>query len=148
LHLGTEASQRVQAIYANASTSLKVPAHLAKLVEDLDGLDWYEAKEEGLGDLYEGLLEKNANEKKSGAGQYFTPRPLIDSMVRLVKPQPGELVQDPAAGTCGFSDRGRSLHQGRDQPTSSTSCRAAAGLPEASKRSTASSWCTTRTAWR
>jgi type I restriction enzyme M protein len=93
---------RVQAIYANASTSLKVPKHLAKLVEDLDGLDWYEAKEEGLGNLYEGLLEKNASEKKSGAGQYFTPRPLIDSMVRLVKPQPGELVQDPAAGTCGF----------------------------------------------
>ncbi|MBP8807500.1 MAG: N-6 DNA methylase [Kofleriaceae bacterium] len=102
LHLGTKADPRVQAIYANASTSLKQPKHLAKLVEDLDGLDWYEAKEEGLGNLYEGLLEKNANEKKSGAGQYFTPRPLIDSMVRLVKPQPGELVQDPAAGTCGF----------------------------------------------
>ena len=102
LHLGTEASPRVQAIYANAATSLKQPKHLAKLVEDLDGLDWYEAKEEGLGNLYEGLLEKNANEKKSGAGQYFTPRPLIDSMVRLVKPQAGELVQDPAAGTCGF----------------------------------------------
>ena len=102
LHLGTKAHQRVQDIYANASTALKVPKHLAKLVEDLDGLDWYEAKEEGLGNLYEGLLEKNAAEKKSGAGQYFTPRPLIDSMVRMVKPQPGELVQDPAAGTCGF----------------------------------------------
>ncbi len=102
LHLGTKASERVQVIYANASTSLKHPKHLAKLVEDLDGLDWYEAKEEGLGNLYEGLLEKNAAEKKSGAGQYFTPRPLIDSMVRLVKPQAGELVQDPAAGTCGF----------------------------------------------
>jgi type I restriction enzyme M protein len=55
-----------------------------------------------MGDLYEGLLEKNANEKKSGAGQYFTPRPLIDSMVHLMQPQPGELVQDPAAGTGGF----------------------------------------------
>ena len=60
------------------------------------------AKSEGLGDLYEGLLEKNAEEKKSGAGQYFTPRPLIDCMVALMKPQPGELVQDPAAGTGGF----------------------------------------------
>jgi len=48
------------------------------------------------------LLEKNANEVKSGAGQYFTPRPLIDSMVHLVKPQAGEYVQDPAAGTGGF----------------------------------------------
>jgi len=55
-----------------------------------------------LGNLYEGLLEKNAAEKKSGAGQYFTPRPLIDCIVRMMKPQPGEVVQDPAAGTAGF----------------------------------------------
>jgi type I restriction enzyme M protein len=102
LHLGTHGSNRVQAIYVNASTSLKVPRNLKKLVDAIDELDWYSAKDEGFGDLYEGLLEKNASEKKSGAGQYFTPRPLIDSMVHLVKPQPGELVQDPAAGTCGF----------------------------------------------
>jgi type I restriction enzyme M protein len=102
LYLGTHGSPRVQAIYVGASTSLKVPRNLAKLVDSIDELDWYSAKTEGLGDLYEGLLEKNANEKKSGAGQYFTPRPLIDSMVHLVKPQPGELVQDPAAGTGGF----------------------------------------------
>ena len=55
--------------------------HLSKLVTEIDKLDWYSARQEGLGDLYEGLLEKNADEKKSGAGQYFTPRPLIDSMV-------------------------------------------------------------------
>jgi type I restriction enzyme M protein len=102
LHLGTHGSNRVQAIYVNASTSLKVPRNLRKLVDAIDELDWYSAKDEGFGDLYEGLLEKNAGEKKSGAGQYFTPRPLIDSMVHLVKPQPGELVEDPAAGTCGF----------------------------------------------
>ncbi|TKD10356.1 N-6 DNA methylase [Polyangium fumosum] len=102
LHLGTEGSGRVQAIFANATTSLKVPRNLKKLVDAIDGLDWYSARTEGLGDLYEGLLEKNAAEKKSGAGQYFTPRPLIDSMVHLVKPQPGEKVQDPAAGTAGF----------------------------------------------
>jgi type I restriction enzyme M protein len=65
-------------------------------------LDWFSAREEGLGNLYEGLLEKNASDKKSGAGQYFTPRPLIDCIVRLMKPQPGETVQDPAAGTAGF----------------------------------------------
>ncbi len=108
LHLGTEGSSRIQAIYANANTSLKVPRNLKKLVQSIDDLDWYSAKTEGLGDLYEGLLEKNANEKKSGAGQYFTPRPLIDSIVHLVKPRAGELVQDPAAGTGGFliaSDR-------------------------------------------
>ncbi len=55
-----------------------------------------------MGKLYEGLLEKNAAEKKSGAGQYFTPRPLIQSIVSLVKPQAGEVIQDPAAGTGGF----------------------------------------------
>ena len=55
-----------------------------------------------MGNLYEGLLEKNANEKKSGAGQYFTPRVLIDVMTRLVKPQPGERCNDPACGTFGF----------------------------------------------
>lgn len=104
LHLGTNkrVNERVRAIYADASTSLRVPKNLEKLVGDIDDLQWYEAKREGLGDLYEGLLEKNAGEKKSGAGQYFTPRPLIDSMVHLVKPRAGEVVQDPAAGTAGF----------------------------------------------
>ena len=97
-----DTNKRVQVIYANAQTALKQPRIIKKLVTSLDELDWYSAKEEGLGDLYEGLLEKNAGEKKSGAGQYFTPRPLIDAMVALMKPQPGERVQDPAAGTGGF----------------------------------------------
>lgn len=102
LHLGTQCTGRVQEIFANAQTTMRQPKHLAALVTNLDSLDWYSAKQEGLGDMYEGLLERNASEKKSGAGQYFTPRPLIDCMVRLIKPQPGEKVQDPAAGTGGF----------------------------------------------
>lgn len=95
-------SSLVRAIYQNAATALRKPRNLRKIVEELDGLDWYSARDEGLGDLYEGLLEKNAGEKKSGAGQYFTPRPLIDVMVDRLQPQPGETVQDPAAGTGGF----------------------------------------------
>ncbi len=102
VHLGTQAKGRVQAIFANANSSLKKPKNLLKLVTDIDALDWYSARTEGLGDLYEGLLEKNAAEKKSGAGQYFTPRPLIDCMVNCIQPQPGEIIQDPAAGTGGF----------------------------------------------
>lgn len=101
-HLGRSGKGLVGQIYVNASTSLQQPKHLNKLVIDIDGLDWYCAKSEGLGNLYEGLLEKNASEKKSGAGQYFTPRPLIDCMVDLMQPQAGEIIQDPAAGTCGF----------------------------------------------
>jgi type I restriction enzyme M protein len=72
------------------------------LVTEIDKLDWYSARHEGLGDLYEGLLEKNANEKKSGAGQYFTPRRLIDCMVSLMRPRLDDIIQDPAAGTGGF----------------------------------------------
>jgi len=79
-------SKRVQAIFNNASTSITKPAVLSKLVTELDKLDWFSAREDGLGDLYEGILEKNATETKSGAGQYFTPRPLINTMVKVIKP--------------------------------------------------------------
>jgi type I restriction enzyme M protein len=92
----------VLAIFADAQTKLRKPTNLKALTDAIDKLDWFSAREEGLGNLYEGLLEKNANEKKSGAGQYFTPRPLIDCIVRLVQPKAGEVIQDPAAGTGGF----------------------------------------------
>lgn len=92
----------VRAIFTDAQTRLRKPTNLKALTSNIDQLDWFSAREEGLGNLYEGLLEKNASDKKSGAGQYFTPRPLIDCIIRLMKPQPGEVVQDPAAGTSGF----------------------------------------------
>ena len=85
--LGEAKSRLVKEIFTNSSSFIKKPATLSTLVAEIDKLDWYSAKSEGLGDLYEGLLEKNANEKKSGAGQYFTPRRLIDSMVELMKPR-------------------------------------------------------------
>ena len=104
LHLGSTKieNERLRQIYSGASTSIDEPKNLEKLLKSIDGLDWYNAKEEGLGDLYEGLLEKNASEKKSGAGQYFTPRVLIDVMVKLIDPKIGERCNDPAAGTFGF----------------------------------------------
>lgn len=101
-YLGEETTVRVQQIYQGSSTNIEEPKNLEKIITTIDGLDWYSAKEEGLGNLYEGLLEKNASEKKSGAGQYFTPRVLIDVMVKLVDPKPGEKCNDPAAGTFGF----------------------------------------------
>jgi type I restriction enzyme M protein len=102
LDLGSHGKGQVAAIFADAQTKLRKPTNLKALTDAIDRLDWYSARDEGLGNLYEGLLEKNAAEKKSGAGQYFTPRPLIDCIVRLVQPQPGEIIQDPAAGTAGF----------------------------------------------
>ncbi|MBK9220474.1 MAG: SAM-dependent DNA methyltransferase [Uliginosibacterium sp.] len=102
LDLSKSTDPLLAAIYADAQTRLKEPRHLEQLISAIDSIDWYSAQRDGLGDLYEGLLEKNATETKSGAGQYFTPRPLIDSIVTLIDPQPGETVQDPAAGTAGF----------------------------------------------
>jgi type I restriction enzyme M protein len=102
IHLGSNGSRLTKEIFANASSFIKKPTTLSTLVTEIDKLDWFSTKKEELGDLYEGLLEKNANEKKSGAGQYFTPRPLIDSMVAVMKPTLEDVIQDPAAGTGGF----------------------------------------------
>ena len=102
LGLSQSTDPLISAIYADAQTRMKEPRHLRQLISAIDSIDWYSAQRDGLGDLYEGLLEKNATETKSGAGQYFTPRPLIDSIVALINPQAGETVQDPAAGTAGF----------------------------------------------
>lgn len=102
LELGNNEHPRLRLIYSDSSTSITEPKNLEKIIKSIDALDWYSAKEEGLGNLYEGLLEKNASETKSGAGQYFTPRVLIDVMVQLVDPKIGERCNDPAAGTFGF----------------------------------------------
>lgn len=97
-----ESTGCVREIYQGAQTNIDEPKNLEKIIVTIDQFDWYTAKEEGLGNLYEGLLEKNANEKKSGAGQYFTPRVLINVMTRLIAPQAGERCNDPACGTFGF----------------------------------------------
>lgn len=102
IHLGSHGSLITKAIFADASTCIRKPATLNKLVTEIDNLDWYSAKHEGLGDMYEGLLEINASEKKSGAGQYFTPRVLIEIMVELMKPTLDDVIVDPTAGTGGF----------------------------------------------
>ena len=102
IHLGSHGSRITREIFTNATTFIRKPATLSILITEIDKLDWYNAKQEGMGDLYEGLLEKNANEKKSGAGQYFTPRVLIDVMVELMRPALDDTVCDPAAGTGGF----------------------------------------------
>lgn len=101
--LGSSQSNDVRAIFGEANTSLRKPKHLQLLVTELDNINWSpELREDTLGDIYEGLLEKNSAESKSGAGQYFTPRPVVETIVELVKPRQGETIQDPACGTGGF----------------------------------------------
>ena len=96
-------SSSIKEIYRDASTSLRKPVNFNTIVQAIDKLDWYEEDDRDMmGDIYESLLEKNATEKKSGAGQYFTPRPLINVMVKLSVPTIGERWNDPAAGTFGF----------------------------------------------
>jgi len=92
----------VLAIFTDAITHLREPKDLKTLTTNIDKIDWFTAREDGLGDMYEGLMQKVMSDTKSKAGQYFTPRALIDSIIRIVKPQAGEIVQDPAAGTAGF----------------------------------------------
>lgn len=102
LDLSQSDDRLISAIYNEAGTSIREPKHLEQLIKTLDGIDWFSTAKDGLGDLYEGLLEKNATETKSGAGQYFTPRVLINSIVNCLKPQVGEVISDPACGTAGF----------------------------------------------
>src|SRR5690606_5750643 len=78
------------------------PAKLHKLIQLIDGESWVLLGADVKGDIYEGLLQKNAEDTKSGAGQYFTPRPLIQAMVECVRPEPMKTIADPACGTGGF----------------------------------------------
>lgn len=103
-NLGTmSTNETITEIYTNASTTLRKPVNLRTLITNIDQIDWFEDEEQDkIASIYEELLEKNAGEKKSGAGQYFTPRPLINVMVELLSPKIGERWNDPAAGTFGF----------------------------------------------
>ncbi len=95
-------NDKVNTIYANASTSITQPAILEQLIKDIDELDWFSEREESLGAMYESLMQRSLEEVKTDAGQYFTPRALVNMMVKLAKPQVGEKINDPAAGTFGF----------------------------------------------
>ena len=90
-------------IFNKAQNKFQDPAKLRRLIVDLiDKENWSVMSADVKGDAYEGLLEKNAQDTKSGAGQYFTPRPLIQGIVDVMTPKPGETICDPACGTGGF----------------------------------------------
>jgi len=90
-------------IFNKSQNKFQDPAKLRRLIVDLiDNENWSVMSADVKGDAYEGLLEKNAQDVKTGAGQYFTPRPLIRAMVDAMAPKPGETICDPACGTGGF----------------------------------------------
>lgn len=90
-------------IFRGAKNKIRDPAKLHLLVTGLIGqTEWRGLAADVKGDAYEGLLEKNAQDTKSGAGQYFTPRPLIEAIVECIEPRLGETICDPACGTAGF----------------------------------------------
>jgi type I restriction enzyme M protein len=92
----------IPVIFRKAQNKIQDPAKLRRLIELIDGETWIGLDIDVKGEIYEGLLEKNAQDTKSGAGQYFTPRPLIKAIVDVMRPQPNQTICDPAAGTGGF----------------------------------------------
>jgi len=99
--LGTHKGMLGQ-IFTKSQNKIQDPAKLSRLIDMVDDTDWVMLGADVKGDIYEGLLEKNAEDTKSGAGQYFTPRALISAMVECMRPEPGKTVADPANGTGGF----------------------------------------------
>lgn len=89
-------------IFRKSQNRIQDPAKLKRLIELINTETWVGMDIDVKGDIYEGLLQKNAEDVKGGAGQYFTPRPLIQAMVECVRPEPGMTINDPACGTGGF----------------------------------------------
>lgn len=107
-HILTELGKKpglLGTIFRKAQNKLQDPAKLKRLVMLIDAEKWSGLEADVKGEIYEGLLERNAKDVKSGAGQYFTPRPLIDAIVEVMRPQPNMLIADPACGTGGFLTR-------------------------------------------
>jgi type I restriction enzyme M protein len=111
-------------IFMKSQNKIQDPAKLYKLIAMINAEQWVLMGVKDKGDIYEGLLEKNAEDTKSGAGQYFTPRALIKAMVECVRPEPKKTVADPACGTGGFflavydflnNDKNYTLDKGQKQ---------------------------------
>lgn len=101
LELGKK-SGMLGTIFTKAQNKIQDPAKLYRLIDMVNETEWVTMGADVKGDIYEGLLERNAEDTKSGAGQYFTPRALIRAMVECVRPEPNKTIADPACGTGGF----------------------------------------------
>ena len=102
LKILSEQDNLIGTIFTKAQNKIDKPVYLKKVISMIDEEQWLVMDGDVKGAIYEGILEKNGQDKKSGAGQYFTPRPLIQAIVDCVQPKIGETVCDPACGTGGF----------------------------------------------
>lgn len=101
--LGNKAKDKsVKRIFAFPTTVFNHSENLKVVIDGIDNIRWHSFSQDGIGDIYEGLLSKNSEDSRSGAGQYFTPRALVDAIIQVSKPALGEVIQDPASGTGGF----------------------------------------------
>jgi type I restriction enzyme M protein len=102
-YLGGHAGKsEIKEIYAFPTTVFSHSENLKAVINGIAEIDWHSVTSDGMGDLYEGLLAKNSQDARSGAGQYFTPRALVECIIQLMRPQLGEIIQDPATGSGGF----------------------------------------------
>ena len=104
-------------IFTKASNKIDSPVKLAKIIDMVKGENWYMMEGDLKGAIYESILEKNGQDKKSGAGQYFTPRSLIKAMVDVTDPKITETVADPACGT-GVSLQPMTIRKGQSKEIS------------------------------
>jgi type I restriction enzyme M protein len=114
--LGNADDPQLRSIFSGSATRIKSGGALEKLLDGLSSVSWYDTGRHVIGDIYEGLIEKNATESRYGAGQYFTPRGLVEAMVTVSAPTPSDVVYDPAAGTAGFLISAGLHSSGRKQP--------------------------------
>ena len=102
-HLGAHVENEViREIYAFPTTVFSHSENLKAVVDGISKIQWHQVGKDRFGDLYSGLIDKSAQDTRSGAGQYFTPRSLVNTIIRLIQPSLGELIQDPATGSGGF----------------------------------------------
>ncbi|MEN4880437.1 N-6 DNA methylase [Pantoea agglomerans] len=102
-HLGANVDNEIiRAIYAFPTTVFSHPENLKAVIYGISRIEWHQIGKDGFGDLYSGLIDKSAQDTRSGAGQYFTPRSLVNNIIRLIQPNLGDSIQDPATGSGGF----------------------------------------------
>ena len=102
-HLGANVENEViRAIYAFPTTVFSHSENLKAIIDGISKIEWHQVGKDGFGDLYSNLIDKSAQDTRSAAGQYFTPRSLVNTIIRLIQPNLGDLIEDPATGSGGF----------------------------------------------